>query len=66
MLQQDLRKKAHYLAYRWFRNKNLEAAHSQAKHFADEHWRQFLGEAREQLSGHESAVLMDCDIRVLD
>jgi hypothetical protein len=36
-----------YLAYQWYRSTNVDAAHEEAWDFAQEHWREFVGQWRE-------------------
>lgn len=66
MLRQDLKIKAHYLAYRWFRTNNLEASHPEGWTFAEENWHAFIEEAREELFGDQVPLLVEMDLRLAE
>ena len=49
----ELQSAARYLAYRWYRNRHLGAAHGKAWEFARENWEKFLDRAERRVRRHQ-------------
>ena len=61
----QLTQKARFLAYRWYRNQNPQASHSEGWIYALSQWQDFLPEARALLAHLPPEKPDDADVGLL-